>query len=100
MEQYRPTVGIEPTDKYEKAKQDLITAYNSFRELSPNQQVMLAKELLGAANVTAMLNVMQRAFWNYQDYSMKSIFAGAFRCELKTNNPAEESVIELLKSTL
>lgn len=65
MDQYRPTVGIEPTDKYKKAKQDLITAYNSFRELSPNQQETLAKELLGATNVAAMLNIMQRAFWNY-----------------------------------
>ena len=65
MNQYRPTIRIEPTDKYEKAKQDLITAYNSFRELSPNQQEMLAKELLGAANVTTMLNIMQRVLWNY-----------------------------------
>ena len=64
MNQYRPAVGIEPTDKYEKAKQDLITAYNSFRELSPNQQEMLAKELLGATNVATMLNIMQRAFLN------------------------------------
>lgn len=65
MSQYRPTVGIEPTDKYEKAKQDLITAYNSFRELSPNQQETLAKELFGAANVAAIINAMQRAFRNY-----------------------------------
>lgn len=65
MNQCKPTVGIEPNDEYEKAKQDLITAYNSFRKLSPNQQELLAKELLGAANVAAMLNIMQRVFWNY-----------------------------------
>lgn len=65
MSQYRPTIGIRPTDKYERAKHDLITAYNSFRELSPDQQEKLAKELFGAANVAVILNAMQRAFLNY-----------------------------------
>lgn len=65
MNQYKPTVEIESTDKYEKAKQDLITAYNSFRELLPNQQETLVKELFGAANVAAMLNIMQRVFGNH-----------------------------------
>lgn len=64
MNQYKPTIGIQPTDKYEKAKQDLITSYNSFRELSPEQQGMLVKELFGAANAAAVLNILQRKFWN------------------------------------
>ena len=62
MCQYRPTVGVELTDKYEKAKQDLITAYNSFRELFPDQQEMLVKELFGTAKVAAVLNIIQRTF--------------------------------------
>ena len=64
MIQYKPTIGIEPTDKYEKAKQDLITSYNSFRELSPDQQERLVKELFGAANTAAILNIIQKALGN------------------------------------
>ena len=62
MGQYRPTAGIDPTDKYEKAKQDLIKAYESFNDLSSIQQEKLAKELFGAANVAAVLNIIQQAF--------------------------------------
>ncbi len=55
----RPTVGIEPTNPYEKAKQDLITAYNSFAALTPPQKEMLVKEMFGAANVNAVMQIMQ-----------------------------------------
>ena len=62
MNQYRPTIGIEPTDKYEKAKQDLINAFYSFGKLSPVQQETLIKELFGAVNVATVLNIMLRRF--------------------------------------
>lgn len=64
MNQYRPTFGIEPTDKYEKAKQDIIKACKSFNELSFIQQETLAKQLFGAANVAAVLNIIQRDIKN------------------------------------
>ena len=60
MNPYRPTFGIEPIDPYEKAKQDLITAFNSVSKLSPMQQEILMKELFGAANVVAALNLLRR----------------------------------------
>lgn len=44
MSQYRPTVGIEPINEYEKTKQDVITAYKSFHALSSIQQEKLAKK--------------------------------------------------------
>lgn len=56
----RPTVGIEPTNPYEKAKQDLIAAYNSFAVLTPLQKGMLVKELFGAANVNVAIQLMQQ----------------------------------------
>lgn len=62
MDKFRPTFGIEPTDKYDKAKQDLIQALNSIRELEPWQREQLAKELLGANVAVAMYNVMQQYF--------------------------------------
>ena len=60
MNQYRPTIGIEPIDKYEKARTDLIAALKSFSELSPNQKRSLANELFGAAYVDAVLRLAQR----------------------------------------
>ena len=50
MEEYKLTLGMEPTDDYKKAKQDLIQAMRSIQKLSPQQQQMLAEELFGAAN--------------------------------------------------
>lgn len=56
MEQFKPTIGIEPTNKYDKAKQDLIQAMSSISELSQQEQEMLAKEVFGAARIAAVLN--------------------------------------------
>lgn len=50
MDQYRITFGIEPTDKYIKAKQDLVTALQSFDELSDAERECLLQEVLGTAN--------------------------------------------------
>ena len=47
MNEYKVTLGIEPTNDYEKAKQDLIQAMQSIQKLSPLQQQMLAKEFFG-----------------------------------------------------
>ena len=38
MDKYKLTFGIEPTDKYEKAKQDLIQALHSLEELSTEER--------------------------------------------------------------
>lgn len=43
-----------------------MTSYNSFRELSPDQQEMLVNELFGAANAVAILNIIKKAFWNIE----------------------------------
>lgn len=61
MNQYRPTIGIEPIDPYEKAKQDVLKARDSVRALPPNQQERLAKELFGAASIEALVNLIQ--YW-------------------------------------
>ena len=48
MEDYKWTVELEPTDDYEKAKNDLAKAMMSIQKLSPWQKKMLAEEILGA----------------------------------------------------
>lgn len=60
MEQFKPTFGIEPTNKYAKAKKDLIQAMNSVRELTPQEQQMLATELFGAEKIAALLNLLNK----------------------------------------
>lgn len=55
----KPSIGVEPIDPYEKAKQDILTAFNSVRKLPPAQQEMLAKELFQGVDVAAALSFLR-----------------------------------------
>lgn len=58
MDNYEFKIGVEPTDKYEKAKKDLLQALKSFGELLPIQKEYLIKEIFVAANVAIVCNVL------------------------------------------
>ena len=60
MGNYRVAVGVEPTNDYDKAKQDLMEAYKSFSRLKPWQKEQLAKELCGADAASLLLKIMQQ----------------------------------------
>ncbi len=60
MDSYKPTVEIEPTDKYERAKKDLLKALKSCGELSPQERESLLDELFGAANVVVLDSILNR----------------------------------------
>ena len=62
MYEFKPTVGIEPTDKYKKARQDLLQALKSYDDLSPVEKESLMKEFFGAANVAAVCNMLKQHF--------------------------------------
>lgn len=62
MDCFKPTFGIEPTNKYDKAKQDVTKAIVSVRALEPWQREQLAKELLGADILIALHGIMQQYF--------------------------------------
>lgn len=62
MDDYKITVGVEPTDNYQKAKQDLLQALQSIHSLTPVQRQQLAEELFGAANVSAIYQLLQH-YW-------------------------------------
>ena len=62
MDSYRVTVGVEPTNDYDKAKQDVIQAMTSVRKLPIHQQRKLAEELVGSANVAVLLNIFNQTF--------------------------------------
>lgn len=52
---FEPQMTIEPTDKYEKAKKDIIEALNSIRELNMQQQQQLFCELVCLLNSNSKL---------------------------------------------
>lgn len=60
MDNYQITVGVEPTNDYDKARQDVIKACDSVRKLHPWQQQKLAEELFGAANVAMLLRLLNQ----------------------------------------
>ena len=60
MDKYKLTFGIEPTDKYKKAKQDLIQALRSLQELSPQEQRVLAEEMFGIAQVAVAMDMFNK----------------------------------------
>jgi len=62
MENYKIKPTIEPTNKYKKAKMDLLQAMMSIGELSPQEREQLATELFGVEKVAAVCNLMQR-YW-------------------------------------
>ena len=66
MAEYKVSLGLEPTDKYKKARQDLIQAMKSINELSPQQQKNLAEEMFGRAKVAAVIDLFKR-YWRQGD---------------------------------
>ena len=60
MDKYKLTFGIEPTDKYNKAKQDLIQALSSLQELSPQEQRVLIEDMFGIAQVAVAMDMFNK----------------------------------------
>lgn len=62
MDNFKVKLNVEPTNDYEKAKLDLVTAMKSIRALPPCQQEQLAKEIFGAQAVATLAHIMQQYF--------------------------------------
>ena len=62
MNDYKISVGIDPTDEYEKAKSDMLKAIESIRLLAPVQQQKLAEELLVIAGFTNFCQLLDRYY--------------------------------------
>jgi len=60
MDNYKLTIGVEPTEKYQRAKQDLLQAFKSYNELTPMEQECLAKEIWGAAQVELAYRILSQ----------------------------------------
>ena len=60
MDNFKVKLNVEPTNDYEKAKLDLVTAMKSIRALPPYQQEHLAKEIFGAQAVAELVRIMQQ----------------------------------------
>jgi len=57
MNNYRLKAELEPINKYEKAKQDLLKAKKSIEDLSPQERYALAQEVFGAAQAEALMKI-------------------------------------------
>ena len=56
MDQYKITFGIEPTDRYLKAKQDVLQAWMSLSHLNEKERVCLMQEILNITNISINFN--------------------------------------------
>jgi len=59
LDNFKIKASIEPTDKYLKAKMDLIQALHSYGELSPYEQECLIREIFGVANVATAYDILK-----------------------------------------
>lgn len=62
MNDVKLTVDIDPEDKYQKAKKDLIQAKKSFLELTPQERQKLIYEFLEAEKAEQVLRTLQLFF--------------------------------------
>lgn len=62
MNDFRLSVGAEPTDAYEKAKKDTIQALQSTQRLTPVQRQKLAEEFFGAAAVASIIQFLDNYY--------------------------------------
>lgn len=60
MADYNLKIEMTPTDKYEKAKKEMITAFKSFHELDSKQKEQLVLELAGMDALAVLYNIMER----------------------------------------
>ena len=60
MENYKITLGLEPSDKYTKAKQDLLQTKKSFDELNSQEKERLVKEMFGVEAVEQFWDMIGR----------------------------------------
>ena len=60
MDNFKIKTTIEPTDKYLKAKMDLIQALHSYGELSPYEQEYLIREVFGISNTVAAYEMLKK----------------------------------------
>lgn len=55
----KPTVGFEPVDKYEKARQDVLNALKSISALTPMEKKRLFDELSQLAKIDVLLEMIK-----------------------------------------
>lgn len=60
MNGYKIKPTFEPNDKYEKAKKDVIQAFNSMQELAPQQRQKLVQELFGYKVAMQLFKIIQQ----------------------------------------
>lgn len=62
MNNYNLKIDMEPTNKYEKAKNDLVEALISFSKLTHMEQEQLVRELFGVEALSMLYEITRRYF--------------------------------------
>lgn len=62
MQDYKVTMGVDPTSDYQKAKKDLIEALQSFSKLSSVDKERLCREFISAEAFTVLCRMAQQYF--------------------------------------
>lgn len=57
MDDYKIKIDLDPTNRYEKAKKDMLQAMQSISELTPEQKKQLAYEFIGEQGVATLLSI-------------------------------------------
>ena len=60
MDNYKITFGVEPTDRYLKAKQDVLQTWLSLNDLTSQERECLMKEIFGVANIVALMDMLKQ----------------------------------------
>ena len=60
MDNYKFTIGVEPTNDYEKARKDLFKAMDSINKLNVVERRRLAEEFFGVQAVATLENVYRQ----------------------------------------
>lgn len=62
MENYKVTLNLEPTDRYEKAKKALLEMKKAMSELTPQQQEQLIRELIDTEALLIAYEMLKKYF--------------------------------------
>ncbi len=60
MDNFEWKITVDPKDKYNKAKKDILQAQKSFNDLDYAQQQQLVYELIGAEKLNWLINSIQQ----------------------------------------
>ena len=100
MDNYELKIGVEPTDKYQKAKQDVVQALNSIKQLNENDEYFSIYDFDEIdfdinQEQTVVKNVMKENHWTFE--LSKSLLSAPYEANNFKYNEVTETYIASVK---